>query len=785
MTFCGVYSLKMGKTKTAGKGKSISAVKKGNIRRHKLVKSGQLKPKSKPKFLKGGHLQDKKSNKWKKAPKSAAELAEKEKEIAAEKKQREDETYAQMADMMDPEDLEYLQKNAKSRKLFDINIDGGKSGNEKVAQKDSSDDEEDFEGYEKAAVARIHMTNGHSKEEEKALLPIKTKDGWKSRSHEPQNGQEEEEASVKSESGEEMEVEQEPEQEATSVVEILAKRKILLDKTKLQLGSMATNFLESPEERIPLLERMVKFMTLGHNDPAVENTVIKLASATVLEILKDIWPNYKIMDHTEEDKNVKLKKDTLRLHRYETALLGCAKRFLVKCERLVSASRSKTTPSAQNMSIHALKCMTALLVAHPEFNYTENVIQFIVPYMNSKVPEIRRIVSSSVQQLFREDKKGQVSLLVVRSINHQLKTKARVQPEMLNSLLSLKLYHLENPQDIATAHLKEENAKGKKRREDMSKKERKYAKARAKLDNELLAAKGEEATSTRLKFATDISNLLFAVYFRLVKNPAGGSGQSVIVANRPLLRPVLTGLAKFGHLMSVNYFADLLEVLSGLLDKTVGDGRHFLGNREALLCIQTVLAILAGQGGQLTLDPHRFYNHLERVLGQLDLNADSWGDRGEPLFQLFGQVFRHAYITRRKKVSRHTLLQALKQVGVAALQQSEVGGAAEYSLLLKECIAAHPPSVGVALLEKDDDVEVQGAGQSTMMPTSKSGCGLDPLLWEVCTLTQHCCYKTSSTSKSILGSKHITPKTKLKVPKNVVLEKDAHDHYNFDILTVK
>ena len=130
-----------------------------------------------------------------------------------------------------------------------------------------------------------------------------------------------------------------------------------------------------------------------------------------------------------------------------------------------------------------------------------------------------------------------------------------------------------------------------------------------------------------MRFATDISNLLFAIYFRLIKNPTGGIIEAAIITNRLLLRPVLTGLAKFGHLMSIDYFQvssttkkkfsclftfyfrvpmmlfvytflfqDLLRVLSDLLDRKLEDGyRYFLGNHESLLCIHTVLSILSGQ----------------------------------------------------------------------------------------------------------------------------------------------------------------------------------------------
>ena len=197
--------------------------------------------------------------------------------------------------------------------------------------------------------------------------------------------------------------------------------------------------------------------------------------------------------------------------------------------------------------------MMELLISHPEFNFTENIIQFSVPYLNNANLDLRTIVKTGLDRLFKNDKRGQVSYLVVRSINHHLKAKKRqkIRPEMLNVLLSLKLYHLENPNEIATAHLDTK----KKKREEMSKKERKLAKQRAKLDKELLEAKAEESKETRLKFATEISNLLFAVFFRLIKNPDSKDfREAAIITNRNLLRPVLTGLAKFGHLMSIDYF---------------------------------------------------------------------------------------------------------------------------------------------------------------------------------------------------------------------------------------
>lgn len=63
-------------------------------------------------------------------------------------------------------------------------------------------------------------------------------------------------------------------------------------------------------------------------DVSIKHTVGKLASATLLEILKDTLPNYKIAEH-DDKKSVKLKKDTLKLNKYESGLLTIVKSYLV------------------------------------------------------------------------------------------------------------------------------------------------------------------------------------------------------------------------------------------------------------------------------------------------------------------------------------------------------------------------------------------------------------------------------------------------------------------------
>ena len=122
---------------------------------------------------------------------------------------------------------------------------------------------------------------------------------------------------------------------------------------------------------------------------------------------------------------------------------------------------------------------------------------------------------------------------------------------------------------------------------------------RAKLDKQLLEARGEESTQARLRFATDITNILFAIYFRVLKTITSGYAAGSMSSGLKLLHPVLNGLAKFGHLMSIEYFQDVLANFKVLLE---GSGLP-IHNYEKLLCLKTVFAILSGQGDNLTLDP--------------------------------------------------------------------------------------------------------------------------------------------------------------------------------------
>ena len=82
-------------------------------------------------------------------------------------------------------------------------------------------------------------------------------------------------------------------------------------------------------------------------------------------------------EHEEIDKTVKLKKDTLKLHKFETGLLSCVKSYLVKLSKTVRAAASIRDAASQVYlsGLYSLQCLCQLFVAHPNFNFTNHVVQ--------------------------------------------------------------------------------------------------------------------------------------------------------------------------------------------------------------------------------------------------------------------------------------------------------------------------------------------------------------------------------------------------------------------------
>lgn len=100
---------------------------------------------------------------------------------------------------------------------------------------------------------------------------------------------------------------------------------------------------------------------------------------------------------------------------YEDALLMHFKKYLQKLEKLtsgISKGQRRTTPEYRKMAEIGTNCLCELLVAHPYFNFGQNIAQLLVYLSNCHVLDIRTTVMNCFKQLFREDSKFDLTLFV-------------------------------------------------------------------------------------------------------------------------------------------------------------------------------------------------------------------------------------------------------------------------------------------------------------------------------------------------------------------------------------
>lgn len=234
---------------------------------------------------------------------------------------------------------------------------------------------------------------------------------------------------------------------------------------------------------------------------------------------------------------------------------------------------------------------------------------------------------STLINIFRNDLTGVPSLEAVQLLNRMIKERHfHVHPEVLTCLLHLRLKNELNvrasdsrvdKEDKNETHPKGKTAvRGKTtERPYLSKKARKALKEKRGIEREVREAeaevdKEERARTvsdgrdtyrfdylTRWQKHTETLKLLFVLYFRILKHPHP----------TPLLPAALRGISKYAHLVNIDFFKDLMQVLKGHIIREpdeigpdAGESRGFVDHntdvQHRLLCIVTAFELLSGQG---------------------------------------------------------------------------------------------------------------------------------------------------------------------------------------------
>ncbi|XP_061491492.1 nucleolar complex protein 3 homolog isoform X2 [Rhineura floridana] len=545
-------------------------------------------------------------------------------------------------DMMDEDDVKLMEELAQKASFITRDL----SSNEPVHAKKRKN-ESVIEKYEK----KPRRMQTESEKELIYLLPIKDKCGIIPQTMEKPvasiEGEEEDAA-------EEMKMAHALEEPlpVLTAEELLVHRKRKLQEKKIHIAALGSAILSYPENNIKKLKELRAM--LMEQDPNVAVIVRKLVMISLMELFKDITPSYKIRPLTEREKNTKVRKETQKLREFEEGLVSQYKFYLENLEQSVKDWKQRKLKKSNVISLKAykglaeiaVKCLCELLVALPHFNFHNNIIVLVVPLMNDTAKQISKMCCDAVKSLFKQDKLGFASLGVVKVISGLVKShNYDVRSEVLMTLLHLRIKEVEVKKDAEDITPKKRFMSYKEKRKNLSRMQRKWKKAEEKLERELLEAEASESAEKKLKLHTETLNIIFLTYFRILKK----------AQKSPLLPAVLEGLAKFAHLINLEFFDDLLLVLHSLIVSGV------LNHRESLHCILSAFRILSGQGDVLNIDPLKFYTHLYKTL--LKLHAGATNEDVAIVLQCLDVMLTK----RRKQVSQQRALAFIKRLSTVAL----------------------------------------------------------------------------------------------------------------------
>ena len=428
----------------------------------------------------------------------------------------------EMMDMMDDEDLLYLAKASSAA------TDNSGENQRKRKRKNIDDDDNIEEEYDEEMNRQrkdLKMT--------RPLLPIKTKEGIVERSMELEDQPESEE---EQEDGGEQEAAEE--EQPKSVAEIYAQRQKKIEELKCTLGVTSSNIIENPEERMDSISAILKLYS--NLTPDIYITGCKLISASLVELFKDLAPGFEIKQTAKAGD--KLKKETRVVYGNEGRLLKFYQIFLKKLETMFSPLKEgrkgakDISEAKKRVAFFSLQCMANLMTSMPHFNFAKNIVHSLIPFTGHKDEQVREHICSSFRKLFKEDRKGEVSLHAVRQINHLIKNKRhhQIPPSCLEILLALRIKDVNLDKEKEEVISRYKTLTRKQKLLVLSKNERRRRKKIERLEKEIVAAKAETNKESKVKFQTETVKLVFAIYFRILK----------MAPKSALMGVVLQGLAK-------------------------------------------------------------------------------------------------------------------------------------------------------------------------------------------------------------------------------------------------
>ncbi|KAJ2598257.1 hypothetical protein EV177_007564, partial [Coemansia sp. RSA 1804] len=393
-------------------------------------------------------------------------------------------------------------------------------------------------------------------------------------------------------------------------------------------------------------------------DPKVK----QLGLLTQLAVYRDILPDYRIRELTEKEKQTKVTRDVRQQRIFEERLVKNYSIYLKQLFAAVKHAMKIFGDSSADIETGttATRALGELINTHPHFNFRKDLLAALVDVYVQPSSRINfapftpmaQIARLAILRLFREDVSGEYSQNAVILASKRIKRLSyRVDPSAMRPWLHLRLREelRENPDDRKRAEADQKRKdmirekrkllkrkkggvaiRDAKRAMHESKKQVKARKVQQEVDKSMREAEAEVSREERERWYGETLKQVFITYFRILKQKDNIGG---------LLPAVLEGLAKYAHLISVEFFVDLFHLLKKIMrgQHGVGIGAEEVATgdvneadelvssrvslRTSLLCILSAMHILTGQGEALNLDIKDFFYQLYALIPPLCTNA--------------------------------------------------------------------------------------------------------------------------------------------------------------------
>jgi len=368
------------------------------------------------------------------------------------------------------------------------------------------------------------------------------------------------------------------------------------EKAKLVIAKASQSLLSSPEhhlrKQMPILLELV-----GDYDP----NVARLSMLSILAVMRDLIPAYKIRpQHEREKDDVVQSKEVKELWDFENLLLKSYQAYLKILLKLFK-NQKEGSKSALALSRVSASCLSSLVIAAPHFNFSGDILQVVVPGIANKDEDIKQSCANAIKTLVREAllsaDSGQCAVEATQLLADFVKRRKCVglPPDVVLCLMDFTFPDISSAEDFDVAKKSKKKKKKKKKGKDEVSKA--FKEAQAVIDKD-----------TRRYQQSAVLEAMFELYFRVLKTAEGslkgmqassqhaGWSPNRFAKRFPLLAPTLQGLAKFAHLISVDYFHDIISTLESILESPCVP--HDIRCR----CLLTASDISKGQGESLNVD---------------------------------------------------------------------------------------------------------------------------------------------------------------------------------------